>query len=87
LFSLVWLSGLIARKENKMINEDAISYGLLNEEEKRAIAKTLKDGYTPEKIEERLKSGFSHLMPSEIANYVGAARYIATHIQGDLTLP
>ncbi len=66
-----------------MINEDAISYGLLNEEEKRAIKNTLEMGYTPEQIEQRLKKAFSHLMPSEIANYVGAARYIATHIQGE----
>lgn len=60
-----------------MVNENAISYGMLNKDEKAALRKTvIKDGYTPEQIEKRLKIDFSHLMPSEIANYVAAARYI-----------
>ena len=66
-----------------MINEDAISYGLLTRKEKQAIENTIKNGYTPEQIREQLEKNFSHLVPSKIADYVGAARYIATHIQGE----
>ena len=66
-----------------MINEDAISYGLLTRKEKQAIKNTIKNGYTPKQIQKQLEENFSYLTPSEIANYVGAARYIATHIQGE----
>ena len=38
-----------------MINENAISYGLLNEDEKAALRKTIiEDGYTPEQVKEKL---------------------------------
>jgi hypothetical protein len=48
-----------------MINENAISYGLLNEDEKAALRKTIiEDGYTPEQVKEKLETEFDYMIPS-----------------------
>lgn len=62
-----------------MSKTDGMSYGIIKHGDPEAIPaiqKTLLDGYTPEQIGEQLKEEFPHLLPSQIENYVGAARFI-----------